>query len=115
MMILITMFGLLFELVNGRTAAFTPTPNVQTRHSVDGSGLKTASLDGFADLTAYDVKHEAALLVLRRNAMMGLPCGSEKFVRKIEKQVGRNMHYKPQSRPMKAIANKRTTKNENKG
>jgi putative transposase len=50
---------------------------------------------------------EAALLVLRRNAMMGLPCGSEKFLRKIEKQAGRNLRYKPQGRPMKAIESKK--------
>jgi putative transposase len=47
---------------------------------------------------------EEALLVLRRNTMMGLPCGSEKFIRKIEKQAGRNLHYKPQGRPKKVIA-----------
>jgi hypothetical protein len=70
---------------------------------------------GSADLAAYDVKHEAALLVLRRNAMMGLPCGSEKFVRKIEKQVGRNLHYKPQGRQMKKSESKRTTVNDNRG
>jgi putative transposase len=42
---------------------------------------------------------EHALLILRRNAMMGLPCGSEKFLRKIEKQAGRSLSYKPQGRP----------------
>jgi putative transposase len=42
---------------------------------------------------------EEALLILRRNAMMGLPCGAEKFSKKIEKLAGRNLHYKPQGRP----------------
>jgi putative transposase len=47
---------------------------------------------------------EEALHILRRNAMMGLPCGSEKFIRKIEKQAGRDLHYKPQGRPKKTVA-----------
>ena len=53
---------------------------------------------------------EAALLTLRRNAMMGLPCGSEGFLKKLEKQAGRNLHYRSQGRP-----NKATTNPENKG
>ena len=53
---------------------------------------------------------ETALLSLRRNAMMGLPCGSEAFLKKLERQAGRNLHYKPQGRPSKA-----TTKPDNKG
>lgn len=47
---------------------------------------------------------EAALLVLRRNAMMGLPCGSEKFIKKIERLSGRNLHFRPQGRPKTAEA-----------
>ncbi len=46
---------------------------------------------------------EEALLILRRNAMMGLPCGSEKFIRKMEKQAGRDLRYKPQGRPKTVI------------
>ena len=46
---------------------------------------------------------DEALLVLRRNAMMGLPCGTESFVRKLEKQSGRALHYRPQGRPKKAM------------
>jgi putative transposase len=42
---------------------------------------------------------EAALLILRRNAMMGLPCGSERFVNRVEKLAGRNLHFKPRGRP----------------
>jgi putative transposase len=42
---------------------------------------------------------EEALLTLRRNAMMGLPCGSEKFLKKLEKQSGKSLHYRPQGRP----------------
>ena len=44
---------------------------------------------------------EVALLILRRNVMMGLPCGSEGFLKKLEKKAGRNLHYKPQGRPKK--------------
>jgi putative transposase len=52
---------------------------------------------------------EAALMVLRRNTMMGLPCGSEKFISKLERRSGRALHYKPQGRPRKV------QKNENNG
>ncbi len=44
---------------------------------------------------------DEALLILRRNTMMNLPCGGEKFIKKIEKVAGRNLHYKPQGRPRK--------------
>jgi putative transposase len=42
------------------------------------------------------------LEVLRRNADKGLPCGSEKFIRKLEKLTGRGLQYRPQGRPRKA-------------
>ena len=42
---------------------------------------------------------EDALLVLRRNAVMGLPCGAEGFIGKIEKLAGRALRYRPQGRP----------------
>lgn len=41
------------------------------------------------------------LEVLRRNADKGLPCGSEKFIRKLEKLTGRALQYRPQGRPRK--------------
>jgi putative transposase len=41
------------------------------------------------------------LEVLRRNADKGLPCGSEKFIRKLEKLTGRRLEYRPQGRPRK--------------
>ena len=41
------------------------------------------------------------LEVLRRNADKGLPCGSEKFIRKLEKLTGRGLQYRPQGRPRK--------------
>lgn len=39
--------------------------------------------------------------VLRRNADKGLPCGSEKFIRKLEKLTGRALRYRPRGRPKK--------------
>jgi putative transposase len=39
------------------------------------------------------------LEILRRNAQKGLPCGSQKFVRKLEKITGRILQYRPQGRP----------------
>ena len=41
------------------------------------------------------------LEVLRRNADKGLPCGSEKFIRKLERLTGRALQYRPQGRPRK--------------
>lgn len=34
--------------------------------------------------------------LLRRNADKGLPCGSERFVRKLEAATGRILHFRPQ-------------------
>ncbi len=53
---------------------------------------KSAWRHDFSDITSWQAwlaepDDEAALLVLRRNAMMGLPCGSEKFIKKIERAV----------------------------
>ena len=53
-----------------------------------------------------------ALLVLRRNAMMGLPCGSRKFLEKIEKQSGRALRYKPRGRPGKVVRQRQQETNK---
>jgi putative transposase len=37
--------------------------------------------------------------MLRRNVDKGLPCGSEGFVKKLGKQAGRLLEYRPQGRP----------------
>ena len=60
-------------------------------------------LDDIADWSKWLAEpHKGhALLVLRRNAMMGLPCGSENFLMKIEKHAGRALRYDPQGRPKK--------------
>jgi len=37
--------------------------------------------------------------VIRRNIDKGLPCGSASFLKKMEKQAGRALQYRPQGRP----------------
>lgn len=37
--------------------------------------------------------------VLRRNADKGLPCGSRKFIQKLEKLTGRALQFRPRGRP----------------
>ena len=39
--------------------------------------------------------------ILRRNADKGLPCGSSRFIKKLEKLAGRTLQYRPQGRPKK--------------
>ena len=41
------------------------------------------------------------LEILRRNVEKGLPCGSEKFIQKLEKLTGRTLQYRPTGRPKK--------------
>jgi putative transposase len=41
------------------------------------------------------------LQMLRRNVEKGLPCGSDGFVQKLGRQVGRFLEYRPQGRPKK--------------
>ena len=55
--------------------------------------------DWSAWLAEGDAAHE--LDVLRRNADKGLPCGSEGFIRKLEKRTGRALRYRPRGRPRK--------------
>jgi putative transposase len=60
----------------------------------------------FADINDWsgwlsELDEDEKLLVLRRYTMMGLPCGSEKFIRKIEKRAGRNLRANPIGRPKK--------------
>ncbi len=42
---------------------------------------------------------EEEMVILRRNVEKGLPCGSERFIRKLEKRVGRLLRYRPMGRP----------------
>jgi putative transposase len=49
------------------------------------------------------------LEILRRNVEKGLPCGSQKFIQKLEKLTGRALQYRPRGRP------KKEEKDANKG
>ena len=57
--------------------------------------------EAIGDWSAWLAQGDAPqeLEVLRRNADKGLPCGSEKFIRKLEKLTGRALQYRPQGRP----------------
>ena len=59
--------------------------------------------EAIGDWSAWLAQGDAPqeLEVLRRNADKGLPCGSEKFIRKLEKLTGRGLQYRPQGRPRK--------------
>lgn len=41
------------------------------------------------------------LTVLRRNSDKGLPCGSARFLKRLEQKVGRLLQYRPLGRPKK--------------
>ena len=51
-------------------------------------------------LATGDEPHQ--LEVLRRNADKGLPCGSDKFIRRLEKLAGRALVFRPPGRPKKS-------------
>ncbi len=57
--------------------------------------------EGIGDWSGWLAEGEEAQALerLRCHAEKGLPCGSEKFVRKLEKAAGRTLHYRPQGRP----------------
>jgi len=44
---------------------------------------------------------ENELSVLRRNTDKGLPCGSDRFIKKLEKKAGRALGFRPRGRPTK--------------
>jgi putative transposase len=44
---------------------------------------------------------EIEMATIRRNVEKGLPCGSDRFIRKLEKRVGRILQYRPLGRPKK--------------
>ena len=39
------------------------------------------------------------LTLVRRNIEKGLPCGSDQFIKKLEKCIGRSLRLQPQGRP----------------
>ncbi|MDH5216701.1 MAG: transposase [Gammaproteobacteria bacterium] len=46
-------------------------------------------------------ENENQLTVIRRNIDKGLPCGSERFIKKLETLTGNALQYRPQGRPKK--------------
>lgn len=56
---------------------------------------------GVRDWSAWLAEGDAPqqLEVLRRNADKGLPCGSPKFIQKLEKLTGRALQFRPPGRP----------------
>ena len=56
---------------------------------------------GIEDWSAWLAERDETeeLQMLRRNVVKGLPCGSEGFVQKLGRQVGRLLEYRPQGRP----------------
>ncbi len=55
--------------------------------------------DWSAWLAEGDKEQELALI--RRNIEKGLPCGSDRFIKKLERQAGRVLAYRPLGRPKK--------------
>ena len=57
--------------------------------------------DAIEDWSAWlsEGDEEGELEILRRNTDKGLPCGSEKFIGKLEKLTGRVLRYRPRGRP----------------
>ena len=59
--------------------------------------------DGIGDWSAWLTEGDEVekLGVLRRNIEKGLPCGSDKFIHKLEKMTGKALQYRPRGRPRK--------------
>ena len=45
--------------------------------------------------------NESELSIIRRNIEKGLPCGSESFIKKLERKAGKVLQYRPLGRPRK--------------
>jgi len=52
-------------------------------------------------LAEGDEPHE--IKVIRRNIEKGLPCGSDGFIKRLERIAGRILQYRPQGRPREKI------------
>lgn len=57
--------------------------------------------NGIGDWSAWLAENDDTekLEVLRRNVEKRLPCGSGKFIRKLEKMTGRALQYRPRRQP----------------
>ena len=66
---------------------------------------KFSSIDDWsAWLAEGDEKEE--IQTLRKNIEKGLPCGTEGFIKRLGKLVGRELEYRPQGRPRKVEEDK---------
>ena len=69
------------------------------------SNKKILSIDDWsAWLAEGDEKEE--IQTLRKNIEKGLPCGTEGFIKRLGKLVGRELEYRPQGRPRKVEEDK---------
>ncbi len=59
--------------------------------------------EGIGDWSAWLAEGDEPqkLEVIRRNVEKGLPCGSDKFIQRLEGMTGRALQYRPQGRPRK--------------
>jgi len=59
--------------------------------------------ESIGDWSAWLAEGDEAnqLEILRRNVDKGLPCGSERFIRRLETLMGRNLACRPRGRPKK--------------
>jgi hypothetical protein len=68
--------------------------------------------ESFGDWSSWlaqgDVEDE--LSIIRRNIDIGLPCGLDRFIKQLEKQIGRMLEYRPLGRPLGQGRIKDTTK-----
>lgn len=60
-------------------------------------------MESIGDWSAWlaEGEKEQELTLIRRNIEKGLPCGSERFIKKLERQAGRVLTYRPLGRPKK--------------
>jgi putative transposase len=75
---------------------------------------KSSWRDAIADVKSWsqwlaEPDADEALLVLRRNTMMGLPCASGSFLKKLERLSGRSLHYRSPGRPRKEKSKSKET------
>jgi len=67
------------------------------------SGYWQSQFDGIKDWSGWlaEADDPGKLSVIRRNVEKGLPCGSDAFLKKLEKIAKRTLKYRPQGRPGK--------------